>query len=201
MSWLRAPARLGLLVTMALAVVAGIGFAGLEQRATSRRRRRVLIAIIMCYAVARSSVGGLDLVAAPPVTTVSRWLGRLPRGNVAEFPYFSDSSDRHRHTEYMLTSIQHWQPLLNGYSDYIPDDAFADMVTLSTFPDRAAWRVLEARQARYLVIHWNLYEPAERARVRREIQRAPILLRLVEEPDTSLFQLSWRPDVATLVEK
>ena len=51
-----------------------------------------------------------------------RVLARLPRGAVAEFPYFYRRSDFPRHAEYMLGSTVHFQPLINGYSDHIPAD-------------------------------------------------------------------------------
>ena len=39
-----------------------------------------------------------------------------------ELPYWATSIEFHRHAEYMLASTAHWQPLVNGYSDHIPQD-------------------------------------------------------------------------------
>ena len=46
----------------------------------------------------------------------------MPRGPVAEFPFYDRRIDFHIHTRYMLNSTAHWQPLVNGYSDHIPAD-------------------------------------------------------------------------------
>jgi hypothetical protein len=196
MSLLRAPARFGLLVTLSVVVVGGLGLTSLLRALAGWRRHGLLLAIL-CYAAARANVGGLDLVDAPHVSKAYQWLAHLPRGIVAEFPYFTDAADRHRHTEYMLMSTHHWQPLVNGYSDYVPADAWTAMPKLATFPSRDAWEVLQEKQVRYVVRHWNLYDADERGRVRRDLNRVGSLVTLVEEPDTTLFQVLVGPASVT----
>ena len=71
-------------------------------------------------------------------------LARLPRGAVAEFPFYERRIDFHIHTIYMVNSTRHWQPLLNGYSDYIPPDFRTLAVTLASFPSRRELRGHEA---------------------------------------------------------
>ena len=58
----------------------------------------------------------------------------MPRGAVAEFPFYERRIDFYLHTIYMVNSTRHWQPLLNGYSDYIPPDFRTLAVTLASFP-------------------------------------------------------------------
>ena len=48
-----------------------------------------------------------------------------------ELPYWATSIEFHRHAEYMLASTAHWQPLINGYSDHIPQDFRDDAPTLN----------------------------------------------------------------------
>jgi hypothetical protein len=188
-SLIRAPSRFGVLVTLAMAVLAGVALAdiGVSARPT---RHRVLVGTLVALAVARSTAGPLILANRPDPHAVEERLRQLPRGAVAEFPFFFEAADRHRHTEYMLASTRHWQPLINGYSDHTPPQAFADMAVLATFPEREAWAVLRRRQARYVVMHWDKYGPgaSPHDRIRAGIV-GPHLRPILDGDDVSLFEI------------
>ena len=105
----------------------------------------------------------------------TRTLARLPRGPVIELPFWSENVAYHRHAEYMLLSTAHWQPLVNGYSDHIPQDFRDNALPLSGFPSRDSFAILEKIGARYAVFHLNLMG-ADRARARRQArERLPRL--------------------------
>jgi hypothetical protein len=189
-TFLRAPARLGLIVTMSLAIVGGIGLAGLASR-WQGRKRFVFLCALAGLLIARSTPGPLPIVDAPPVLAAYRKLALLPPGPVIEFPYFSGAAERSRQTEYMLGSTYHWKPLVNGYSDHIPGEAFADMFKLAGFPAATAWDTLGRRHARYVVVHWNLYSPVEIHTLAAEVVRPDRGLRLLlDSPDASLFEVA-----------
>lgn len=195
-SLLRAPARFGVLVTLAAALLAGIGFANALQPLAGRRRIWVLAAIV-CIVFATHVVGPLALPAAPQPTEAHRRLAQLPAGVVAEFPYFVDRSDRHRHTEYMLMSTLHFKPLVNGYSDHTPDDVRRDMPKLAVFPGVEAWTVLHEHRARYVMIHWRLYPPGEGRRVRVLVGDLASCLRPIVDADSvSLYEIVGWPEGA-----
>lgn len=188
MTLLRAPARLGLLVTLASAVLAGMGLASVESTWIGRRRT-VWLTVLTIATLARSTVGPLEWTEGTPPPRAVKALSKLPRGVVASFPF-------HRHpemsleTSYMLQSAWHWQPMLNGYSDFVPDDIASDVEPLTTFPSTQAISVLRNRQARYVLVHWNLYSPDERERVRRFVGSMPATFRpMLNDPDASLFEL------------
>ena len=184
---LRAPARFGVLVTLALAVLAGFGAAWLVAR-VRRSRRPALVGLLVGASLATSWVGPLRLADAPPVNPVFTRLAELPRAPIIEFPYFSERMDLHRHTEYMLMSTYHWQPLVNGYSDYTPPDAVDAAPKLATFPGPDAWSVISDRRARYLIVHWHIYGDAGEP-VRNAVSRDPRLHLILETPEMSLFQV------------
>jgi hypothetical protein len=184
---LRAPARFGVLVTLALAVLAGFGTATLVARA-SLSRRRTLVWTLVTVSLVGSTVGPLPLVDAPPVNPVHARLAGLPRAPVVEFPYFSDRGELHRHTEYMLMSTYHWQPLVNGYSDHTPADALDATPKLATFPGPAAWEVITERRVRYVVLHWHIYADAGRP-VREAVTGDGRLHLMLETPRMSLYQV------------
>jgi hypothetical protein len=191
---LRAPARFALLATLALAVLGGLAASRLQRLVPAGHQTAVIVAFIG-LTLADSTVGPLPMVDAPPVPGAVTRLARLPRAPVAEFPYFADAGDRHRHTEYMLMSTLHWQPLVNGYSDHFPPTAAADMQALRTFPSAEAWSALRAHGVRYVVMHWRLYDRDDLTELVPAIAAlAPYLRLIVEDSGVSLFEVVRWPD-------
>jgi hypothetical protein len=188
-SMLRAPSRFGVLVGLAFAVLSGGAVASIT-RPPITLRRRWLALVVLAYAFARSTAGPLTLFEMPPEPRAYKLLANLPSYPVVAFPYFAESRDRHRHTSYMLMATKYWKPLLNGYSDHIPGEAFEDMAPLSRFPEPAAWRVLRDRHARFVLVHWSEYGDAERAALTDDLTRQGRYLRPIVHPGSvSLFEI------------
>jgi hypothetical protein len=57
----------------------------------------------------------------------------------------------------MLFSTSHWMPLVNGYSDVIPDDFRPTATILDSFPSLDAFTVLAHHRVRYVGIHWDMF--------------------------------------------
>jgi hypothetical protein len=156
-------------------------------------RRAVALLVLAVATLATSTVGPLTLTDRRPLHPVYRRLAQMPRGPVVEFPYYVQPLERHRHTEYMFESLHHWQPLVNGYSDHVPRDAFADGLVLAGFPSDAAWEVLRRRGARYVVMHWHTYADAE---IRERLFATDVGVRIrvvVDAGDLSLFEVMALP--------
>jgi hypothetical protein len=98
-----------------------------------------------------------------------RVLAAAPRGPVAEFPFYHRPEDGFRHTLYMLGSTWHWQPMINGYSDFIPPDFSEGAVRLAGFPSPEGFAWLRERRARYVVFHLGLYDAQSRESLRQRI--------------------------------
>ena len=58
----------------------------------------------------------------------------MPRASVAEFPFYGERVAFPLHAQYMVLSTTHWMPLVNGYSDYIPQDFREAAFVLDSFP-------------------------------------------------------------------
>jgi len=157
-SFLRAPSRTGIVVTLCLVVLAAPALI----RLMNRRAAGTMFAVLFVLAVADTYRAPLRMREAPPVPEAYRTLARLPRGPVIELPYWSERIAYHRHAEYMLGSTYHWQPLINGYSDHIPQDFRDTAVPLSGFPSRESFAILEQLGARYAVVHLDMVDPATR---------------------------------------
>src|SRR5207245_6868670 len=98
-----------------------------------------------------------------------RVLATLPYGPVLELPVYSRQFGFVREG-YMLNSTVHWRPLIDAYSDYIPDDFTAHMDALGGFPSREAFDVLEPIRARYAVVHVDAYSAGARAKLRQRLR-------------------------------
>ena len=182
---LRAPARFAVVVMLALAVIAGVGVTRLV-----RRRAGVVATGIILLAMVELSIGPYPHVEAPPPHAAYRMLAGLPVGPVAEFPFFEERRDFPRHTQYMVGSMQHWQPLVNGYSDVIPQD-FRDMSgELSVFPTRRGFDLLRRHQTRYILLHRHFYEQDDWAAIEGRFSRFAVFLKpLLWDNDDWLFEI------------
>jgi hypothetical protein len=188
-TFLRAPVRFGVLVQLAIAVLAGFGVMWLEQQRVKAWPK--LAAVLVAIVLIESYVGPLQLTAAPMLSTAHRRLASLPRAPVAEFPFYSGRFDRSRHTEYMLASTFHWQPLINGYSDYMPADFFESAPVLETFPSTEALALLREKGVRWIVVHFDVYPPGEGPGVRKQLLAMTDRLRLAVDEPISLYEVIW----------
>lgn len=187
-TFLRAPGRMGILVTLTLVVFAAAAAAHVLTRV---RRPRLIAALLTAAAVAELAAFPLtQFREAPPFPDPYRLLATLPRGAVAEFPYWYQRSDFPRHAQYMLNSTVHWQPLVNGYSDHIPDDFRATVLALSSFPSRESFAILARRDARYVVFHLDMYNARLRARLLEQLDiYSPYLRPLSRDGSVWLYQI------------
>ena len=187
-SFLRAPARIGIVVTLGLVVLAsGVLAPWLRRRARPAAWAGALVVLAL---LDLNTAPLTALREAPPVPEAYRRLATLPRGAVAEFPYFYQRSDFPRHAEYMLGSTYHFQPLINGYSDHIPGEWRATVVPLSSVPTRKAFAILGRLNARYVVFHLNGYDRRSRERLLDRLATYTQYLRpIVRESDVWLFEI------------
>ncbi len=155
-SFLRAPSRIGIVVVLCLAVLASLAVASLL-RAVPRRWQLLTAVALGVAAVCDVFVAPLSFAEAPALARPYAVLAKLPRGVVAEFPFYGERIAYPLHSQYMLFSTSHWMPLVNGYSDVIPDDFRPTATILDSFPSRDAFTVLAHHRVRYVGIHWDMF--------------------------------------------
>jgi hypothetical protein len=196
MTLIRAPARFGVLVTFALAVLAGFG-AG---RLSGRRRwmPAVLVVMLACELGVKTAEWGWPswpLRVAPPVSPAYQRLAELPRGVLVEFQFPYVSSNYHNHATAMYWSTYHWMPLVNGYSDVVPPDFDDIALPINGFPDPRSFAIMHARQVRYVLWHVDYYEGTSRhVLVERLSHYTENLRPLVKTPDTWLYEIVKWPE-------
>lgn len=194
MSLLRAPARIGVVVTFALAIVAGYGVASLAER------RRWIAPLLVAALASEVSVNTAEwgwpswpLRTRPALSAAYQTLADLPRGVLVEYPFPYESTNYHNHGSAMFWSTYHWQPLVNGYSDVIPPDFDRIALPINFFPDPQSFEIMKERNVRYVLWHIDRYDDASIQVIVERLQRyAPHLRSMVRTDDDWLFEIvSW----------
>jgi hypothetical protein len=155
-SFLRAPSRFGLVVSLTLAVLSSLALKRLLDR-LPQRWRGVTAAGLAAIALAELNVLPFPWNGMPQPPAVYKMLAMMPRGPLAEFPFYSVRVTYPLHAQYMVFSTTHWMPMLNGYSDHIPAEFRQDAPVLGSFPSVESFQVLKRRRVRYIGVHWDAY--------------------------------------------
>ena len=183
-SFLRAPSRFGVVLPLVLGIFASLALT--RMRPPVRTGASLTIAAI---ALLELNVLPFPWFRAPAVPSPYALLAQLPRGPVAEFPFYGERVAFHLHTQYMLFSTFHWQPLVNGYSDHIPADFRKAAAVLDSFPSNDSFAVLRRHRVRYIGIHWNMFGPrADEVRTRLG-PFAPYLRQLAADDVMTLYEV------------
>jgi hypothetical protein len=156
-AFLRAPSRFGLLVPFVLAVFSALALSRLPVFAG--RKAMFAAAAVAALAVAELNICPFPWERALPVSPGYEVLARMPRGVVAEFPFYGERVAYPLHAQYMVLSTTHWMPMLNGYSDYIPPDFRDNALVLDSFPSTDTFAILQKYRVRYIGVHWDMYGP------------------------------------------
>lgn len=176
---LRVPARFGMIVSLSLAVLAGLGAVVIGRRrhgALLVTAASVLIVVESCavpIAINRNDTnykqGGLaplpdTLAIGDAALPVYALVAQLPATAVVlELPLGEPAFD----VRYMLYAAAHKRALVNGYSGGAPVEYLLLAETLKDTllsPDQA-WQALATSGATHVVVHEALYEPGRGARI------------------------------------
>jgi hypothetical protein len=148
------------------------------------------VGVIIAACAALELAVPLHLRGVAPPSPAYAVLRDQPPAPVIELPFFWKNSELHGHAAYMLASTEHWMPLVNGYSDYIPED-FREMAeTLWTFPSAKAFKALDSRRPRYALFHMLVFGDRDRHDVTARIAAFSQYLRpLYVDQQTQLYEI------------
>ena len=92
----------------------------------------------------------------------------------------------------MLMSTYHWQPLVNGYSDYIPPDFAIIAPALNFFPDAKSFEIMRSRNVRYVIWKLDQYGIYKADLLARLPTYQPYLRLVTEDQGVRLYEIvSW----------
>lgn len=148
---LRVPTRLWPLFLLALGLLAGGAFP----------MKKWLAAIAVAALFVDYFSFPLPTSRVPDVDAEYRWLARQ-KGSVIEIPGIDPehpgAPSLYNETKALFRQTRHWNPMLNGYSSYLPHDYLSAMTAIRSFPDSSSLDILAERKIRWAVIHLDEIE-------------------------------------------
>jgi len=153
---LRAPARFGILVQLALGVLAAMGLA----RAAARwpRVAPTLVVASSCLVMVEYANGPLQVqrlpVRPPPVYA---WLATQPKLVTLELPTPPRNALPLHDPFYMYASTWHWQPLVNGYSGHYSARYVELTEALPDLPGPKSIAALTSMGVQRILLHEKLF--------------------------------------------
>lgn len=161
-STVRAPLRFYVVVSAALAALAGIAFARTRGRVPPWARGAAAGVLVMVAVVHAAPAPAPTMPARLGARTppVYRWLARQDRHEVVlELPGSlapGDVTGNLRDARYMVASTTHWHPIVNGYTAYAPPTSELLNALARRLPDEEALqRLVDLVPVRWVIVHRN----------------------------------------------
>ena len=161
LSAVRAPLRFGQLVTLAVAVFAGIGLSAVRHR-LHHGALRIGVSIAVLALV---TVEGLHVPhrmhERPAISGIYDVLAQTAPGPLLELPIFPppgagfppEAGRIDLNARYLLPQTEHWRPLVNGFGAFWPVDFHVMVRDIQSFPDVEAVDYLRALGVRSVIDH------------------------------------------------
>jgi hypothetical protein len=188
---LRAAARFGNLLLLAVAALGGIGLAQLLRRVAAPRAAWVAVAAI-ALANAESLRAPFKYTPFQGIPAIYSHLASVPgRVVLVEVPFYPPQAIFQNAT-YVVNSTAHFRPLINGYSGYMPESYRTYAEQFRDFPQPDAIRAMRAAGATHVMVHPGRFHqgPEYAAQVLEQAASSPQLERLVVgRDDVTLFGL------------
>ena len=181
---IRAPVRFGFLMLAAVAVLGGFGLTWLRRRLASRPRLGAALAAAAIVLVTAETIRApIGFTPALKIPLIYRVLAREPDAVVVEYPLFSPAAIFHN-APYMLYSTQHWRPMVNGYSGFVPESYRRAWERIHRFPEPATLAALVELGVTHVVIHTRASILAA--------EQTPGLARVVSTTQVAIYRLDWK---------
>ena len=148
---IRATARFGYLVTLAVAAVAGFGIVALRRLVPARVWTAAAVVLVGCASL-EGLAAPLGLSRFDGIPPIYARVPRDPGTRVVEIPFFGPRSGQF-HAAYLLNSTAHWQPIVNGYSGFQPGSFFRHAEALESFPSDRAMAMLGELGVTHVFVH------------------------------------------------
>jgi hypothetical protein len=154
---IRAAARWGYLLLVAVAVLAGFGVAVLQRHFGSRSWWAALVVALVGAVTIEALRAPLALVRFEGVPSV---FGRMRAHEVRAivmYPLYQGEVF-YLNARYLLDQTRHWKPLVNGYSGFAPESYVQRAARLNRFPAPEAIAELRALGVSHAMLHYRAPE-------------------------------------------
>lgn len=171
---LNAPSRFVVLTMLALALLAAYGVRWLvEQKPRFGWAIAVVCMGVMALEFAPAPLVLQPVAAGANISPAYLFLAQQPSGQpVVELPMGKPTfAEQDKYVEYTYNSVYHWQPLVNGYSTFLPPDYYALVQDVQRFPSKRAVKRLRKWGVEWMVVHSDRYPNADK--LRKELNGQP----------------------------
>ena len=186
---IRASVRFGYLLLAAIAALAAFGLVVVRARTVDRPGLRTAISaaalLLVTVEAARIPVAYTVGHRTPGVYRV---IADAPDAVLVELPLYSPSAF-FRNGAYMLHSAEHWRPILNGYSGFIPRIYQKHFDELRVFPDASALKYLRDLNVTHVAVHANWFAEVRGEERLQRIRSTPGLRPLVHAGNLTIYLL------------
>jgi hypothetical protein len=192
---LRVPARMGMVVGLALAVLAGYGAARLLKRAPTNTARGVVFALLtlLVWNEYRSVPLLKPIWTKPP--PIYDALPAHASNVLLELPLVQP--DISIEPTFMYFSTFHWNALVNGYSGFSPLSYQYLHYDLENFPDDVSLAALRRRGTTHVIVHGAFMREGEYNNLVSRMNGSPDLQFITEMPwhrsNTRLYRVRYDP--------
>ena len=181
----RAPSRFGYLAIVAVALLAGFGACELRRRLPAGQSVAAA-SVAIALAIVEPLAAPLYLTPFTGVPSIYGQLRDVPDALVIELP-FPPSRAVFHNAKYMLNSTEHWKPMLNGYSGFVPGSYHEHLAQIGSFPAAAAIEALQRLKVTHLFVHTDAFSPG--INIIQDLAREPALTEIAREPPVVLYRL------------
>jgi hypothetical protein len=215
---LRVPVRFAVLLDFSIYVLAGYGLAMLLSRLAGRsahasqpkskrtfhvsRFTPVALTALLTALILLEFANPLDVANRRDVTaqiaTIEPygWLSRPENaGPIVELPFNPDQAD----VQYMLFDTRNWQPLVNGWSGFVPPGTVELSKAMAAFPDPVSISLLQGLEVRHVVVHLWQFPKADQAGLKKRLDGTKNLKLVDQAGDNYVYELapnSWLRELA-----
>ncbi len=169
---LRVPGRFAVLVTLSLAILAGMGYDALRRRLAPRRRGLFFASTFAAAVVASWSVPIplTDLPGRSDMPPAYRWIAAQPGVfGVLDLPMPpTEPQETGEDAKRQFYSLYYAKPRLDGVSGFVPPEVAEFRILMQDFPGPQTIDAARRMGARFLIVHYGDLEPGECARLRAE---------------------------------
>lgn len=203
---LRVPVRFAVLVDMSIYVLAGYGLARLVGISFGRVKAAVsskpfsvkgtALPAILTGLILLEFINPLDtsnrrdVSALLQVTEPYGWLARPENsGPVVELPMSGDQND----VWYTFFETRNWQPLVNGFSSFVPPGTVRIKQALDAFPDAYTVTLLQGLEVRHVVVHLWQYPKEAQAAFKAKLDSTKQLKMVDQAGDNYVYEVAPDP--------
>ncbi len=222
LKFIRVPTRFFIPMSMAMAVLGGVGLARILKKMEGMRTggknwkaiTGIAITLLLLLELFIFNLPVYPVPVGDEVPEVYRWLSRQGEVKVIELPAFplgpvvaydrdlafnpivpEDYARREGYIIYMST--YHWKKVLNGYSGYFPFTYRRMITEMQGFPCARSVNLLRGLDVDYVIWHWEWVASQDMESFRRQLLDSPSLILVEDFGDQWVMEVRERGETAS----